>query len=66
MTMLISFQQLEEMAAVWGDDPNEIAMLSQTPEAAHHNSEAKAFVETAEEKDRVGDMDDPVTLARKV
>lgn len=24
---------LEEMAAIWGDDPNEIAMLEQTPEA---------------------------------
>lgn len=30
------------MAAIWGDDPSEIAVLEQSPEAAHQNDE-KSF-----------------------
>lgn len=27
------------MAAIWGDDPREIAVLEQSPEAGHNNDE---------------------------
>lgn len=27
------------MAAIWGDDPSEIAVLEQSPEAGHHHNE---------------------------
>lgn len=35
------------MAAVWGDDPKEIAVLEHSPEA-HHDNDLKPSVETKE------------------
>lgn len=31
------------MAAIWGDDPSEIAVLEQSPEAGHHNIVEKSL-----------------------
>lgn len=41
------------MAAIWGDDPSEIAMLEQSLEAARHDSDATATGVIKEKKENV-------------
>lgn len=36
------------MAAIWGDNPKEIAVLVKSPKAVQHDSEAKPPVEKIE------------------
>lgn len=46
------------MAAIWGDDPSEIAVLEKSPGAAQHDNETKPSVEAFEHASRSQDQAD--------